>query len=168
MFQELTQSLRKTQDHFKNPASPWCKNQEVQRVSISGSVVPNSLRPHGLQPTRLLCAWDFPGKDPGVGCHFHPQGTFPTQGSKLGLPYCGQILYQLSYKGSPQKKKKKTSKTRKRHYYKKKQKTIDQYMNIITKILSSVFKNQCNPHTNKLKKHIFTRSYQSTQKKIIW
>ena len=40
-------------------------------------------------------------------------------------------------------------------------------MNIITKILSSVFKNQCNPHTNKLKKHIFTRSYQSTQKKII-
>ena len=29
----------------------------------------DSLRPHGLQPTRLLCSWDFPGKSIGVGCH---------------------------------------------------------------------------------------------------
>ena len=27
------------------------------------------LRPHGLQPTRLLRPWDFPGKSTGVGCH---------------------------------------------------------------------------------------------------
>ena len=33
------------------------------------SVVFNSLRPHGLQPARLLCPWDFPGKNTGVGCH---------------------------------------------------------------------------------------------------
>jgi len=26
-------------------------------------------RPHGLQPTRLLRPWDFPGKSIGVGCH---------------------------------------------------------------------------------------------------
>ena len=26
-------------------------------------------RPHGLQPTRLLCPWDLPGKSTGVGCH---------------------------------------------------------------------------------------------------
>ena len=26
-------------------------------------------RPHGLQPTRLLHPWDFPGKSTGVGCH---------------------------------------------------------------------------------------------------
>ena len=25
--------------------------------------------PHGLQPTRLLHPWDFPGKSTGVGCH---------------------------------------------------------------------------------------------------
>ena len=25
--------------------------------------------PHGLQPTRLLRTWDFPGKSTGVGCH---------------------------------------------------------------------------------------------------
>ena len=26
-------------------------------------------RPRGLQPTRLLHPWDFPGKSAGVGCH---------------------------------------------------------------------------------------------------
>ena len=30
----------------------------------------DSSRPHGLQPTRLLHPWDFPGKSTGVGCHF--------------------------------------------------------------------------------------------------
>ncbi|XP_060986025.1 retinoic acid early transcript 1E-like isoform X1 [Dama dama] len=34
------------------------------------SVVSASLRPHGLQPTRLLCPWDSSGKNTGVGCHF--------------------------------------------------------------------------------------------------
>ena len=31
---------------------------------------PTLLRPHGLQPTRFLCPWNFPGKNTGVGCHF--------------------------------------------------------------------------------------------------
>ena len=35
----------------------------------SCSVVSDSSRPHGLQPTRLLLPWDFPGKSTGVGCH---------------------------------------------------------------------------------------------------
>ena len=35
----------------------------------SRSVVSDSSRPHGLQPTRLLRPWDFPGKSTGVGCH---------------------------------------------------------------------------------------------------
>ena len=29
-----------------------------------------TLRPHRQQPTRLLCPWDSPGKNTGVGCHF--------------------------------------------------------------------------------------------------
>ena len=29
----------------------------------------DSLRPHGLQPTRLLCPWELSGKNTGVGCH---------------------------------------------------------------------------------------------------
>ena len=34
---------------------------------------------HGLQPTRLLCPWDFPGKNTQVSCHFLLQGIFSTQ-----------------------------------------------------------------------------------------
>ena len=64
---------------------------------VSRSVMPNSL---WLQPTRLLCPWDFPGKDTGVGCYFLLQGIFPTQGSNMGLLHCRQILYLLNYKGS--------------------------------------------------------------------
>ena len=30
----------------------------------------DSVRPHRQQPTRLLCPWDSPGKNTGVGCHF--------------------------------------------------------------------------------------------------
>ena len=45
--------------------------------SVSRSVVPDSLWPRGLQPTKLLCPWDFPGKDTGVGSHFLLQGILP-------------------------------------------------------------------------------------------
>ena len=49
---------------------------ECVYVCVSRSVVSNSLRPHGLQPTRFLCPWDSPGKSTGVGCHFLLQNTF--------------------------------------------------------------------------------------------
>ena len=39
------------------------------KVKVKCSVVSNSSQPHGLQPTRLLCPWDFPGKSTGGGCH---------------------------------------------------------------------------------------------------
>ena len=45
----------------------------------SGSVVSDAMT-HGLWSTRLLCPWDFPGKDTGVGCHFLLQQIFLTQG----------------------------------------------------------------------------------------
>ena len=116
---------------------------EGEKWKWSRSVASDSSRPHGLQPTRLLHPWDFPGKSTGVGCHcllccskqqsksesrsvvFDPlqphglyspwnspgqdtgvgslsllQGIFPTQGQNPGLPYCRQILYQLSHQGS--------------------------------------------------------------------
>ena len=31
-------------------------------------------------PTSLLCPWNFPGKNTGVGCHFLLQGIFLNQG----------------------------------------------------------------------------------------
>ena len=39
----------------------------------------DSLWPHGLLPTRLLCPWHFPGKNTGVGCHVLLQEIFPIQ-----------------------------------------------------------------------------------------
>ena len=42
---------------------------ESEKWKWSRSVVSDSSWPHGLQPTRLLRPWDFPGKGPGVGCH---------------------------------------------------------------------------------------------------
>ena len=50
-----------------------------------GSVELNYLRPHGLQSARLLCPWDFPGKNTGGGCYFILQGTFLSQGSNPHL-----------------------------------------------------------------------------------
>ena len=60
-----------------------------------------TLQPHGLEPARLHCLWDFPGKNAGVGCHFLCQGIFLTQGSNPGLLHCKQTLYYLSHQGSP-------------------------------------------------------------------
>ena len=56
-----------------------------------------SLRPHRLQPTRPLCPWDSPGKNTGVGCHFLPQGIFPTQVCTASRFF----FYHLSHQGSP-------------------------------------------------------------------
>ena len=51
-----------------------------------------TLWPHELWPARLLCPWDFLGKNTGVCCHFLLQGTFPTQGSNLGPPHCSRFF----------------------------------------------------------------------------
>ena len=68
---------------------------------LSHSVVSDPLWPQGLKPTRLLCPWNSPGKNAGIGCHALLQGIFPTEGSNPGLQHCRQILYQLSHQGSP-------------------------------------------------------------------
>ena len=70
-------------------------------VCVSRSVMSNSLQPHGLWFTRLLCPWASPGKNTGVGWHALLWGIFLTQGSNLGLPHCRQTLYHLSHQGCP-------------------------------------------------------------------
>ena len=91
-------------DH-PNPQSLLNSQQECQQIKVGGKkwlktkepsdeefyvcsvtsvtlVVSDSLRPYGLQPTRLVCPWDSPGKNIGVGFHAFLQGTLPAQGSK--------------------------------------------------------------------------------------
>ena len=56
-----------------------------------------SLWPNGLYCTRLLCPWNFPSKNTGVGCHFLLQGSFwPTDRTWASCVscICRQILYQ--------------------------------------------------------------------------
>ena len=60
------------------------------------SVVSDSLWPHGLLPTELLCPWDSPDKNTGVGGHALLQGIFLNWGLNPGLLDCRQILYHLS------------------------------------------------------------------------
>ena len=55
-----------------------CAHAKSLRVSSSS-------RPRGLQPARLLCPWDSPGKSTGVGCHSLLQPIFLTQGSNQRL-----------------------------------------------------------------------------------
>ena len=71
---------------------------------LSHWVTSDSLRPHGLSPTRLLRPWGFPGKYTGVGCHFLLQGLIPTQGLNLCLLHWQVDSLPLSHQGSPKLK----------------------------------------------------------------
>ena len=59
-------------------------------------VTSDSLQLHGL-----YSPWNSPGQNTGVGSLSLLQRIFPTQGSNSCLLHCGQVLYQLSHKGSP-------------------------------------------------------------------
>ena len=50
----------------------------------------------------ILCPWDFPGKNTGVGCHFLLQGIFQTQGSNPCLLHWQVNSFPLSHHGSPE------------------------------------------------------------------
>ena len=54
--------------------------------SVHASQV-TSLVSDSVRPSRLLCPWDSPGKNTGVGYHALLQGIFPTQGSNPSLLY---------------------------------------------------------------------------------
>ena len=50
--------------------TPWGEFWGWCVCILSHSVVSDSLWSHGLQPARLLCPWNFPGKNTEVSCHF--------------------------------------------------------------------------------------------------
>ena len=62
---------------------------ESEKWKGSCSVVSDSSRPHGLQPTRLLHPWDFPGKSTGMECHCLLQSLATREMQiKTTLRYC--------------------------------------------------------------------------------
>ena len=83
---------------FSLPYFPkFQKGHDLNKTMLSHSVVSGS-----LQPTRLLCPWNFPGKNVGVGCHFLLQRIFLTQGFEQPSPTsvsctAGELFTQLSH-----------------------------------------------------------------------
>ena len=73
---------------FSNARKWKVKVKSLSRVRL--------LATQGLQPTRLLCPWDFPGKSTGVGCHCLLRMTWL---SKHGISLCGipEGLVQISF-----------------------------------------------------------------------
>ena len=60
-----------------------------------------TLRLHGLYPTRILCLWDSPGKNTGVGCHFLLQGSSKTR-DRAHISCLGRrILYRRATGEAP-------------------------------------------------------------------
>ena len=57
--------------------------------------MPDPQWPHGLQPTRLLRPWDFPGKSTGVGCHCGREQYLPWFPWERIMSSLEQFLYQL-------------------------------------------------------------------------
>ena len=70
--------------YFSNDTSEdviqWCVS-----ACYTAPVMSDSLQPYGLQPARLLCPWDSPGKNTGVGCCALLQDIFLIQGSNPHL-----------------------------------------------------------------------------------
>ena len=65
-------------------------------IVLSRSVVSDSLGPHGLQPTRLLCPWNFSGKNTGVVATSYSRGySLPRDQTHISCVSCihRQILY---------------------------------------------------------------------------
>ena len=57
------------QEHWSGLPFP-SPMHESEKWKRSRSVMSDPQWPHGQQPSRLLCPWDFPGKSTGVGCHY--------------------------------------------------------------------------------------------------
>ena len=87
-------------------------DREAQRAAVHGvaksetrlssrSVVSKSLWPHRLQPARLLCPWNSPGKNTEMGYHFLLQGIFLTQELNPCLLHWQADSLPLSQLGSP-------------------------------------------------------------------
>ena len=75
------------QEHWSGLPFP-SPMHESEKWKWSRLVVSNPQRPHGLQPTSLLCPWDFPGRSTGVGCHCCVSEVVDISPSNLDSSLC--------------------------------------------------------------------------------
>ena len=97
---QRTHRLR-VQTHKPNPTITSNESPGYQNLPKRKKKVKVTQKVHGIQPPRLLCPWNSPGQNTGVGNLSLLQRIFPTQKSNWGLLHCRLILYELSYQGSP-------------------------------------------------------------------
>ena len=72
------------------------KNRVTIKVKLSQSCLTI------CNPMDLYSPWNSPGQNTGVGSRSLLQGICLIQELNWGLLHCRQILYQLSYQGSPE------------------------------------------------------------------
>ena len=74
--------------HLKisKPRACWKPSFHLIRESVSCSVMSDSLQPHRLWPTRLLCPWNSSGKNTGVGSYSFLQEDLPDPGMEPRSP----------------------------------------------------------------------------------
>ena len=87
--------------NFLTVPSPHSSPLTAGSTCVSCSVVCNSLPPHEQQPTKLLCPWNSSDENTGVGSHSPSPRDLPNPRIEPGSLHCRQILYRLSYQGSP-------------------------------------------------------------------
>ena len=80
------------QEHWSGLPFP-SPMHESEKWKLNRSVMSDPQRPHGLQPSRLLHPWDFPGKSTGVGCHCLLLGNLILPWKTSGLcPWLQEII----------------------------------------------------------------------------
>ena len=81
------------------------ESEEIKRdvlcLCLVTQLCPTLCDPMDCSPPGSSIHGNSLGKNTGVGCHGLLQGIFPTQELNWDLLHCRQILYQLSYQGSP-------------------------------------------------------------------
>ena len=91
------------------PSRIICNGKKLDRIQLFisrvcvWSVLFDSFVTPWTVAHRLLCWWNFPSKNTGVGSRSLLQGTFPTQGLNLGLLHFRLIFHHQSHQGSPTK-----------------------------------------------------------------
>ena len=79
LYQELSELVdifNENKDLYNFLKSPLIGRED--KKNVMNNIFEKLLRPHGLWPARLLCPWNSPGKNTGMGCHFLLQGIFLT------------------------------------------------------------------------------------------
>ena len=80
---------------------PMRKSNQIPKVVVVVSVAQSCpILCNPMDHARILCPWDFPGKNTGVGCHFLLQGIFLTQRSNSCLLHWQADSLPLSHQGS--------------------------------------------------------------------